>query len=422
LLLFLFGALDIGILRNLLPLPLWITIANLFWPIALGCLIADLSPLSVHARRRIKTAGVALAIFVLAGIGTMSMIGMRRMTAPQQYVHDNAILVEEGIKQLISGRNFYAADFRGTALATWQDGKFFDATSNTWFDNPALDHYITLPFYTAASVPFGWVSARLLGWYDQRFVDLAVYAVICFVTYALLRRGRFVGLLLLALNPLQVHALLVGTSDTFVLAFLLISIWLVARQRWMLASIVMALAAASKQTAWLAIPFLLCYGYALLRSVGLPFRSAIARCFRQFWLLPVVFLAIVTPFFLWNPQAFIDDVYRYPAGLLPTSFPIFGEGLSVFLQLLGFPATPRSYFPYGLLEILIAGPVFGVLIFWLVRRPSLSRALGSAGVFLLTFLWLSRFFNENYITMPLALFCLAVVMANEETAAPETAG
>src|SRR3989338_9681169 len=87
LLLFLFGALDIGILRNLLPLPLWITIANLFWPIALGCLIADLSPLSVHARRRIKTAGVALAIFVLAGIGTMSVIGIRSMTAPPQYLH-----------------------------------------------------------------------------------------------------------------------------------------------------------------------------------------------------------------------------------------------------------------------------------------------------------------------------------------------
>lgn len=422
LLLFVFGVLDIGILRQQLPLPFWITLANLFWPLVLGCLISDLSPLGALARNRIKTAGVALAIFVLAGIGTMAMIGLRRTVSPHRYVHDNAVLIEAGIQQLMAGRNIYAVDFRGTALAAWQGGKFFDASSNTWFDNPALDHYITLPFYTAASVPFGWVSARLLGFYDQRFVDLAAYAVICIVTYALLRRGRIIGLLLLALNPLQVHALLVGTSDTFVLALLLVAVWFCARQRWMTASVMLALAANSKQTSWLVIPFLLAYGYALFRHAGLGFRSAIGRCARQFWPLPAVFALIAAPFFFWNPQAFLDDVYRYPAGLLPTSFPIFGEGLSVLLQLLGFPATPRSYFPYGLLEIVIAGPVFGVLMVWLIRRPSLGRALGSSGVLLLTFLWLSRFFNENYITLPLALFGLAVVMADEAAAAPEPVG
>ncbi len=414
--LLLLGVLDIGVLRRLLPLPLWITLANLFWPVVLGSLLVDCSPLSALWRERVKTVAAVGAIIVFAYAGTISMIALRHTVAPHHYVHDNAVLIEEGIKQLLSGRNYYAVDYRGTALEAWQGGKFYDANANTWFDNPALDHYITLPFYTLASAPVYWVSTRVIGWYDQRFVDLLVYAIVGAVAWRLpSRRWRVLALLLIALNPLQLEALLVGTSDTFVLAFLLLAVWLITRQRPLAAAVAMAFSAASKQTSWLAIPLLVVYACGSLRETGLAWRPALGRLVRQWWPLPAVFAAFVLPFLWWDAGAFIDDVYRYPAGLLPTSFPIIGEGLSVLLQLLGLPPSPRAYFPYGYLQLLIGGPVFFLLMFWLLRRPSLSRALGSAGVFSLTYLWLSRFFNGNYLTMPIALLTLATILSQENS-------
>ncbi|MDD5110563.1 MAG: glycosyltransferase 87 family protein [Patescibacteria group bacterium] len=413
LLLFLFGALDLVWLRGVLPVPAWTVLANAFWVVVLAGVVLDLMPRPSPPREFLKTVIVAAAIAIIVGGATAALVALRHRTGPTAYVHDNAILIEEGIKQLAAGKNFYAADYRGTALQAWQDGKFYDAATQTWFDNPALDHYITLPFYTVASLPFAWVSWQVLGWYDQRFVHLLAFGLICLAAYGLPSRGKRISLVLLALNPLQFSGLVMGTSDAFVLAFLLLSAWLMFSKHPVWAALALALACASKQTAWLFAPFLIAYWYGVRRTGGRTPRQAASDCVGQLWPLPVAFLVFVAPFWLWNARAFIDDVYRYPAGLLPTSYPIYGYGLSVLLQLLGFPSTPRGYFPYGILELALAGPLLIILLYWQRRDRGLSRALTGSGVFLLAFWWLSRFFNENYLGVVAALLMLGFVLGGE---------
>lgn len=419
LLLFVFGALDLKEIDNL-PLPIFATMAAAFWPLLLVCCIADLHPRAGAWAEHLKLWAVVGVIGVLALGGTMSYIALRQTVDRNRYVHDNAVLIEEGITQVLAGRNFYPVDYRTTALAAHQGGTFYDATAGEYFENPALDHYITPPFYTLASVPFAVASRWLLGWYDQRFVHLLAYAVIGLVAYHLPRAPwlKTVALVGLTLNPMQFQALVVGMSDTFVLAFLMLSIWWFARRRPTLAAAALGLAAASKQTAWLVAPFLVAYWYARARQAGESAVGALRRCVRQLWVGPAVFGAFVLPYLWWDPAAFLDDIYRYPAGLLPTSFPIFGYGLSVLLQFFGFPPSPRAYFPYGWLQAAVAGPIFLVAMRWLLRQPSLARSVASGGVFLLAFWWLNRFFNENYFSVLAALFAVAAVLAVEEQLAP----
>ncbi|MDO8560566.1 MAG: hypothetical protein Q7S23_06115 [bacterium] len=396
--LLLLGALDVVNLRAELPLPVWTAIANLFWLLALVALVADLAARSWSSRLRGIAIGAALVL--LLGVTTVAFIALRRAAGPAMFVHDNAILIEEGVRELRAGSNFYAVDYLGTPLQQWQGGQFYDASSNTWFANPALFHYITLPFYTVASAGVAMVSEPLFGFYDQRITHLAALALLAAAAWTLPRRkqDRLAYLVVLLANPFAVAAVTMGTSDTFVLAFLVAAVAAFAAGRGGAGAVALALAATSKQTAWLVIPFLAAYWW-----------WEHPRQRRQLWLLPAVAVVITAPFALWNWPAFWDDVYRYPAGLLPTSYPIYGLGLSVLLQLLGLPSSPRAYFPYGMLQLTVVIPLFFLLLTWQRRDNDLSRALAGSAVLLLAFWWLSRFFNENYVWVIIALLATAWV-------------
>ncbi len=398
-LLFTLGALDVVWLRTVLPLPVWSTIANCFWVLAIVCLGVDLAgrPWATN----IRTAAVAASAVLLLVVSTLALVGLRRQFGPASYVHDNAILIEEGVKQLLSGHNFYTADYRGTALAAWQGGQFYDATSQTWFPNPALFHYITLPFYTLGSAAVAVVSLMVVGFYDQRFTHLLALGLLAGAAWTLPRRrqDRISYLIVLLLNPLAVAAITMGTSDIFVLAWLIAAIAAFAAGRGTLGAVSLALAATSKQTAWVVLPLVAAYWW-----------WAEPRRRRELLWLPGLALAIIAPFALWNWPAFWDDVYRYPAGTLPTSYPIYGLGLSVLLQLVGFPPSPRAYFPYSLLQLALAGPLLAVLLWWQRRDNTMARAVAGSAVFLLVFWWLSRFFNENYLWVVVALLATEYVL------------
>lgn len=417
-----FGAVDLWVLRPLLLPPLWSILANLVWVLVVAALVGDLSPW-LKERAAVTRRALALAAIGVLGLGSTAMlIALRHTLAPDEYVHDNAVLIEEGIAQLRAGRNFYAVDYRGTALERWQGGRFYDATAQEWFANPALFHYITPPFYTLASLPVAVLSERTLGWYDQRFTHLLAYLATCVLGYTLVRSSawRVIALLLLALNPWQVYELAYGSSDTFAVTFVVLTVWLLVRRRLRWAALSLALAAASKQTVWPAVPLLCGVSYLTLRAAGAAPRAAALAWLKGWWPLPAVFAALTLPFLLWDPRAFLDDTYRYAAGLLPSSFPISGYGLSPLLLYLGLPPSPRAYFPYGLLQALIAGPLLVALWRWLARQPTLARACVSAGVFLLVFLWLGRFFSGNYLTLVFALLALGYVLGGEN-ARSETA-
>ena len=113
-----------------------------------------------------------------------------------------------------------------------------------------------------------------MGWYDQRFVYLLLFALTLLLLPGLARgrQAKLLLVMLIGLNPIMGSDLIYGQNDSFVLAWIVLSLWLWFRWRrsaggrgWLWASAaVFGLACASKPTAWFLAPF-----YLLLIAGGI---------------------------------------------------------------------------------------------------------------------------------------------------------
>jgi uncharacterized membrane protein len=148
-------------------------------------------------------------------------------------------------------------------------------------------------------------------------------------------------LLILALNPLFVPYFVEGRNDVLVLFWLVLLLILMQRQHWNAAAVVLALACATKQFAWLLVPFYLVY------IAGHGSRSErLARLKQPAVLFSVVFALAILPWLLGNPAAFLGDITYLQSSLSRSGYPVsgFSFGAAVGLQVVRSPTAP---FPIG---------------------------------------------------------------------------
>ncbi len=321
-------------------------------------------------------------------------IMLRHQAGPASYTHDGGVIqTEEAIKFFQAGKNPYVEDYTNTPMAEW--GLDY---------RTALYHYPYLPWTFLFSWPFYRAFEASLGWYDQRFVYLVLFALTLALAPFLASRpeDKLKLVTVLGLNPIMGSDVIFGQNDSFVLFWVVLSLWLLAagKGRWALAASAasLALACASKPTAWFLLPFYFLY---LWRKTG-EFRPV----FYPVATFAPVFLALVLPFFLWNPDAMVDDVWRWAAGTAKVSYQIRGWGVANFILASGLVESRLSYFPFWILELTFALPVAAALGFRLYRNPSLRNALWAYGLTLFTFFYFSRFLNENYLGYILAVLAL----------------
>jgi len=328
-----------------------------------------------------------LAIFLIVVLPTIAWMIMRQATAPWQYTHDGAIIIEESIKYLLEGKNPYTEDYLGTPLAKWEYA--FQGEE----ENPALYHNVYLPFIFLFSAPFYLVAKHLTGWYDQRLVYLCLFV---FTLWPLMKHvtapTRKLSLLIVfGLNFFAAYYTVWGVNDGFVMFWMILSTYLLRKDKTTLSALSLGLACASKQTAWLFIPFFLTYIWIKAPSPG---RWASLR--KAYPLLAVPLLLIV-PFLLWDAGAFMDDTYLYPAGQAASSYPIGGLGLGGLLLALGLIRDANSYFPFALFQAAFCLP----LLIFLLRRQLSSNTVKQCwlgyGLLLLTTFFFSRYFNDSHL-------------------------
>jgi hypothetical protein len=188
------------------------------------------------------------------------------------------------------------------------------------------------------------------------------------------------------------------------------------------------LACASKPTAWFLAPFWLLYA---LHAEGTakpsivtasPWDGQLSRQVlgwlgkigRYAWPLVVVFVLVVGPWFVWNPGAMVDDVWRWSAGTSDTPYQIRGWGLSNFILAFGLVPDRLAYWPFWIAELLAAAPLLALLVWRQARHNTPAIMLHSYGVLLLGFFYFSRFLNENYLGYLLAVFALAYCVEEAE--------
>jgi hypothetical protein len=371
------------------------------------------------ARHRVKLALAGAIILVLVGGQTGLYIGLRHISGPAAYTHDGGVIqTEVTIQYLLAGVNPYAADYVNTPMAAW----------GTEY-RTALYHYPYLPWTFLFSAPFYLLSHLALGWFDQRFVYLLLFAATLYIAVRLAgsREQQLVTLLVLGLNPILASDMIFGQNDSFVLFWIVLGVllltWAERRQpaaawpAYAPAMIAFGLACASKPTAWFLMPFLWLY---LMRPhpAGLTFRGGRAAAagrrlggwLGRSWPWLATFVLVVGPWLVWNPAAMVDDVWRWSAGTSATPYQIRGWGLSNFVLGWGLVADRLAYWPFWIIEVLLAGPLLAALLWQQWRSNQLSRALYGYVVLLFGFFYVSRFLNENYLGYLLSLAALAAGM------------
>jgi hypothetical protein len=372
---------------------------------------------------RVKMGLVFAIIGITVVAQSLYLVGLRHVSGPATYTHDGGVIqTEETMKFLLQGKNPYVEDYSKTPMADW--GLDFKT---------ALYHYPYLPWTFIFSLPFFVASNALLGWFDERFVYLLLF-VATLVLAARLRASQFVRLAVLmvvGLNPIMGSDVIFGQNDSFVLFWLVAALAVAGRREaWARpgALALLALACASKPTAWFFVPFLLmCLlaqrvgeslrfaeddkGAGELVVVGQeerrnPYALQRREMIRGLLWFAVPFVLIVLPFVLWDPFNFYDDVWAWSAGTSATAYQIRGWGLSNFVLALDWVPSRLTYFPFWLPELVLCVPLFGLMLWRQWRENTLGNAVWHGTVLLLAFAYSSRFLNENYLGFVVALLAV----------------
>jgi len=402
---------------------------------------------------RLKMGMVWTLIVVLVFGQTALFIGLRHITGPAAYTHDGGVIqTEVTVEYLLAGVNPYVANYLDTPMAAW----------GTEY-RTALYHFPYLPWTFLFSTPFYLLSRATLGWFDQRFVYLLLFALTLALIQSLApRRGdRLAAVMLVGLNPILASDVIFGQNDSFVLFWIVLSLWLLrlARGRGgtdntypltrnpslrhseggipnskcqnqtttdplvhFLSATALGLACASKPTAWFLVPFWLLYllrdelgggksGTGRLLSEG---KRWLVVLVSRSWPLLVAFVLIVGPWFIWDPAAMFDDVWRWSAGTADTPYQIRGWGLSNFILAFSLVPNRLAYWPFWVVELVVAAPLLVWLLWLEAHRNTPATMLHGYVVLLFAFFYVSRFLNENYLGYLLALFVLAHFIEAEE--------
>ncbi len=349
-------------------------------------------------------------ILTLVILPTVKLTLLRHDNLPHSYSHDGGVIQTEiTIDYFLSGKNPYIETYYDTPMAEWGFPEF----------RTALEHYPYLPATFVLSAPVKVLSDLTLGWYDQRFTYLLLFILTLFLAFALTKKDVQAALgltMILGLNPIMGLDVIFGQNDSFVLAWLIMSAFFLAKKRWGWGSLFFGLAAASKPTAWFLAPFFLLF---LMDSPSLS-RSFLFH--KDMWktlvrrALPAlgVFIALVLPYFIWSSEAMIDDVWRWASGTAKVHYQIWGLGFANFVLATGALPDRFAYWPFWIPELLVGVPTLGILLVKQMKTNTLGNIFWHGAILLLVFAYFSRFLNENYLGFILALLAIGYFLQTED--------
>ncbi len=343
---------------------------------------------------------VLMVVMVAGALPTLEEIALRQRQGGTAHANDGVIQTEAAVQYILNGQNPYTEDYWNTPMADWQRGE------QPWTDAP-IYHNPYLPFLFIGSIPFYQLSQATLGWYDQRFLYLAMYIGILLLLPILVHKQRDKLALLSAfgLNLLWAYFLSAGRNDVVILFGLLVTTVLLMHDHVSASALALGLTMAVKQTAWFFLPFYLAFLLA-----GQVDRKSVRRVVFQISPLFVVLAVTIVPFLFWDWRSFVDDTVLFAMSATQHNFPIKGWGFSTLLLAAGVISSPESAFPFGIFEVLFGIPALILLLRWQWRENTLQRLWVGFAVFSFVIEYFSRYFNDNYVIFILQAFILAVFL------------
>jgi uncharacterized membrane protein len=373
---------------------------------------------TARARRRVlrlKWLLVVGAIGVITLAPLMLNILVRQQSAPYLYAHDGLLQTEAATQFVLTGKNPYVETYYQTPMAQAP----FDVKGIVI--NPALEHFAYLPLTFLLPLP---LQAVLGNHFDLRYVHLIFFILMLLVATRLTQnpQKRLLLAMVLGLNPLLVGPLIEGRNDVMVLSWLIFTWALLQRGKITASAITLALACGTKHPAVMFVPFYLVY----LSQRG-DWRERAQRVLKPFVIWAGLTALIIAPWFLMNPNAFLDDTVSYLNGTSVVSYPISGFSFGTLLVTLGLLPSTMAQFPFGVLQIAIGLPVLFGLLRRQWRHLDLPGAIAGFAIVLFITQFFSRIFNDNYLGLIIAIMAVAALMEaglldRAETRPPAAAG
>jgi len=338
------------------------------------------------ARGRCQLQGLSIFIVAAVGLPAVALIALRWKTGAPLLMHDGAYQTEEAVKLLLAGHDPYGVDYSQTSMRLWH-----------WYVNQPLDsslfHYVYSPLTFLVGVPFSLVARLLAVPFDFRIVlILAAVAAGCGLLALPWRWDhRYVALAALFLNPFFYFPQ--GRNDILFLAPLTLGAVAWARGKPRLAALAFGVAFAFKP---FALFFLPCVAIALWPRSG-PAIDRMRRLAIIGGALLAPALITMSPFLVWNAQAYWTDTVSFVAGTIPGVYRIQGYSLASLLLALHVIASPDARFPFGLVQAAVAAPVLAIGLWRIWRAPSLGAVLTVGTLVLTLSLLFGRFVNDNYL-------------------------
>ena len=367
-------------------LPAWL-------PALLAGLLAILTVAGATQPRLRELAGGA-AIVVLYGLPIVGAIVRWHLAPGTTLIGDGAYQIQLARNLLMRGVDPYGFDYTGTGLerAPWGQP----------FPNPALHHLDYWPGTLVVPLPVQAAFQFATGWWDER-IWLLLAAAAVFVLLRWLLPGTAGRMAAIAFFLIPGHSLLavLGDNDLPMIGLVLAATLAIARRRLVPAAIIIGLAIATKQTALIALPVLVAFGFA---------NSITWRSIPRYAILAVLpMLALIGPFVAWNASAFMRDTVLYNVGNGSEAYPIQGIGLSTWLLQAGIVQGARDAFPFLLIQLPLVLAVWILAWRWLRHQRQAGNAILRIGVAFFVFLFLNRFAQPSYVLLGLELITVGLI-------------
>lgn len=340
---------------------------------------------SFNNSNRYKNWFLVAVLMITVGGATITAMVDRAKTAPVYGVHDIILQQEAAMRYLIVGKNPYQETYFGTPVEDFHYGELGrDAV------NPALFHFVMPPWYLLFPFLFYYTSIPVFGFFDGRMALLCTMVLLLITLWFWFKDKAIarLAIVLTALSPAVIGYFIEGRSDVFALSWLMVSILMLSRKKYVWSGVLLALALLSKQTTWFMVPFFAVYLWLQHPKAGF-WKTVVAAM--------VTGVIIVLPFLLWNVAAFIDSVILYLTGNTANSYPVSGYGLSMLLYDAGKISDIHAYYPFIVWQIGFALPVMVLLLLWVRKKPTESKFMLSYAVFLSAYWYLSRYFNNSHL-------------------------
>lgn len=332
----------------------------------------------------LKSREVILALCVVVTYSYLfgKSIYLRINDPISQVIHDGLIQTEAATSSLLSGKNPYSISFENVL----KGDRFYIGERS----HPVLTHYAYSPLTFLTNLPIQFLVRDLFKFVDARITLFLIFFATAWIGMKMVEE-KYIFMILFLFNPLFVHSILIGAVDGIGLYFLFLCLFFLYSKKVHLATIFLAISFAAKLTVFPFLPLYFLYLYAFFN------KNTNMNLFKQIIIFMMTSLIIYLPFFIWDRQAFIDDLVLFHLKGGINSFPIGGSlGIPQLLVSKGL-ISPWSSFPF----YLILPFIFTPFLFFSFKIFRNSLFLGNLIIlyvllFVITFSLMSVF-NPNYL-------------------------